>query len=377
MNFLVACLMISVSFTLSAQHNHGVPKKEFVKKAATSSKSKADDPRVTVDVPLEQQKRIGLKTTKVEKKSLVYTIRTVGSVTADQRLEAHIHSKINGWIEQIYADYIGMWVKKGESLFDLYSPEIVTTQEEYISAIKQPGVGKELAKAALDRLKLWGVPQSELDKLTKRKKASRTIRFESPVNGFIIKKNAIQGMYITPGMELYQIADLSRVWIMTTLYEYDVSVVSEGDEAEVQLHYGSNRILKAPITYISPEIDIDTRTAKARIEVSNKDLKLKPGMYANIQLKKDLGESLVIPEDALIDTGLRKIVFVKISPSKFEPRTLKIGPRVNGYFAVLDGLKIGEEIVSGAHFFIDAESKLKAAFESGASGAETHQHSGH
>lgn len=224
-------------------------------------------------------------------------------------------------------------------------------------------------------MKLWEVPQHHLNKLTKSGKASRAVTFESPVNGVVISKNAIQGMYVTPGMELYQIADLSKVWIMITLYEFDVSVVKVGDEVEVQLPYESNKSFKAKISFISPEIQIESRTAKARIEVENASANLKPNMYANVVIKKELGEALVIPEDALIDTGLRKIVFVKTDGSMFEPRTLQIGPRIDGQFAVLSGLKEGEEIVTSSHFLIDSESKLKAAIEKGSS-APAHKHGG-
>ncbi|MFA6239135.1 MAG: efflux RND transporter periplasmic adaptor subunit [Bacteriovorax sp.] len=320
-----------------------------------------EEPRIPIDVPPEQQIRIGLKTTIVQKKALAHTIRTVGTVAADERNEAHVHSKLNGWIETIYADYVGKEVKKGGPLFDLYGPELVATQEEYISASKQSGIGQELARAALDRLKLWGVPQREIDKLKRTKKASRTISFESPVSGYVISKNAIQGMYITPGMELYQIADLSKVWIMVTLYEYDVAIIKVGDLAEVQLPYDAKLNFNAKISYISPEIEVETRTAKARIEVDNKSKNFKPGMYVNVILKKDLGQSIIIPEDAVLDTGLRKIVFVKSAPSRFEPREIKIGPRVENQFVILSGLSVGEEVVTSAHFFIDAESKLKAS----------------
>lgn len=322
---------------------------------------KKDEARVLVDVPPEQQKRIGLKTTTVQKKIVTYTIRTVGTVAADERTEAHVHSKLNGWIEAIHADYVGKEVKKGGLLFNLYGPELVATQEEYISASKQSGIGQELARAALDRLKLWGVPQREIDKLKRTKKASKTISFESPVSGYIISKSAIQGMYITPGMELYQIADLSKVWIIVTLYEYDVAIIKVGDLAEVQLPYDSKLNFSAKISYISPEIELETRTAKARIEVDNKKQNFKPGMYVNVILKKDLDQSIIIPDYAVIDTGLRKIVFVKTGTSQFEPREIKTGPRIENQFVIHSGLSVGEEVVTNAHFFIDAESKLKAS----------------
>lgn len=326
---------------------------------------KKDEARVPIEVPQEQQSKIGLKVAKAEKKKVEHTIRTVGTVTADQTKEAHVHTKINGWIEQIYADYIGKPVKKGQSLFELYSPDLVSTQEEYLAARKQGAPGREIAVTALERLKLWGVPQSEIDRLKKSGKAKRSVTFDSPVDGFIVNKTAIRGMYITPEMELYHIADLSRIWIIVTLYEYDVAVISVGDEAEIQLPYDPDKSFKGKISYIYPEIEIETRTAKARIELDNPDQKLKPGMFSNISLKKNLGEAIVIPDDAVIDTGTRKIVFVKTGTSRFEPREIKAGPRIENTFAILSGLKEGEEIVTSAHFLIDAESKFQAALQKG------------
>lgn len=363
MNYILMLFLLS-HYALS-QHNHGE-----VKSATISTKK--EEKRVPIEVPKEQQSKIGLKIIKAQKKSIAHTIRTVGTVTADQRKEAHIHTKLNGWIEKIFADYVGKAVKKGDPLFDLYSPELVSTQEEYLAASKQRGVGKELSQAALERLRLWGVPPSEISRLKISKKSVRSITFESPVDGHIISKNAIQGMYITPGMELYQIADLSRVWIMVTLYEYDVSIVNLGDEVEVGLPYDSSIKLKAKITFISPDIEAETRTAKARVEVDNKNLTLKPGMYVNVSLKKELGESIVVPDDAIIDTGMRKIVFVRLHEVHFEPREVKVGTRVDGQYTILSGLRPGEEVVSSAHFFLDAESKLKAAMEKGSPGPKGH-----
>jgi Cu(I)/Ag(I) efflux system membrane fusion protein len=359
---LFFCLLIQSAFS---QHNHGELK-------VTPALSKKEEKRIPIKVPKEQQDRIGLKTSKALKKSITHTIRTVGTVTADERKEAHIHTKLNGWIEKIFANYLGKSVKKGDSLFELYSPELVSTQEEYISANKQGGVGKELAQAALERLKLWGVPSREIKRLKSSKKSSRTMTFESPVDGFIIHKNATQGMYITPGMELYQIADLSRVWIMVTLYEFDVAIVKLGDEVEVEMPYGQSLKLRANINYISPDIETETRTAKARIEVDNMKQSLKPGMYVNVIVRKELGESIVVPDDAIIDTGLRKIVFVRSHEIHFEPREVKIGPRVNGQFIIMSGLKTGEEVVSSAHFYLDAESKLKASMERGSPASKGH-----
>lgn len=371
MRFNIFFLLLMVCANAFAQTHTGhreLPKtsKSPVKLAPQKTEpTKNEEARVSIDVPLEQQSKIGLKVVRAEKKKIEHLIRTVGSVTADQTKEAHVHTKINGWIEQIYADYIGKPVKKGQSLFELYSPDLVSTQEEYLAARKQGAPGREIAATALERLKFWGVPQAEIDRLKKSGKTKRSVTFDSPVNGFIVNKTAIQGMYITPEMELYHIADLSRIWIIVTLYEYDVAVISVGDEAEIQLPYDPDKSFKGKISYIYPEIELETRTAKARIELDNPDQKLKPGMFSNISLKKNLGEAIVIPDDAIIDTGIRKIVFVKTGTSHFEPREVKAGPRIENMFAILSGLKEGEEIVTSAHFLIDAESKFQAALQKG------------
>lgn len=339
------------------------------------SEIKKEEARVPIDVPAEQQTKIGLKFTKAEKKKVEHTIRTVGTVTADQTKEAHVHTKINGWIEQIYADYIGKPIKKGQPLFELYSPDLVSTQEEYLAARKQGEPGREISSAALERLKLWGVSKSEINRLKSAGRAKRSLTFDSPVSGFIINKTAIRGMYINPDMELYHIADLSRIWIIVTLYEYDLAAISVGDEADIQLPYDLNKLFKGKISYIYPEIELETRTAKARIEIDNPDQKLKPGMFANIELKKDLGEFVVVPDDSLIDTGTRSIVFVKVGVSQFEPREVKAGPRVGNTFIVFSGLQGGEDIVTSAHFLIDAESKFQAAIKKGTT--TTQGHGGH
>lgn len=369
-NYVYVLLLVFGASAFSQTHSgHGelpkTPKPAIKPTPQKVEPIKKDEARVPIEVPLEQQSKIGLKVAKAEKKKVEHTIRTVGTVTADQTKEAHVHTKINGWIEQIYADYIGKPVKKGQSLFELYSPDLVSTQEEYLAARKQGAPGKEIAVTALERLKLWGVPQSEIERLKKSGKAKRSVTFDSPVDGFIVNKTAIQGMYITPEMELYHIADLSRIWIIVTLYEYDVAVISVGDETEIQLPYDPDKSFKGKISYIYPEIELETRTAKARIELDNPDQKLKPGMFSNISLKKNLGEAIVIPDDAVIDTGTRKIVFVKTGASRFEPREIKAGPRIENTFAILSGLKEGEEIVTSAHFLIDAESKFQAALQKG------------
>ncbi|MBI1860911.1 MAG: efflux RND transporter periplasmic adaptor subunit [Deltaproteobacteria bacterium] len=346
-------LVLFLSFglqLLGADPKHSAPQHNQVQ----------EELRVSITVSHEQQGTMGLKTTKALKRLADHKIRTVGNITADERNEAHFHTRVNGWIERVFADYVGKPIQKGQPLFDLYSPELVSTQEELLVAKRQGANGSEIAQASLDRLRLWEVPKTEVDSVIKSGKAKKAITFVSPVTGFILGKTAINGMYITPEMELYHIADLSRIWIVVTLYEYDIAAIHVGDVAEIQLPYDPNKNFKARLTYIYPEIDTDTRTGKARIELDNINQNLKPGMFANVVIEKSLGEAIVVPDDAVIDTGLRKIVFVRIG-QQFEPKEVSVGPRVGNEVTILSGLMENDEVVTSAHFLIDAESKFQAA----------------
>lgn len=369
-------LNLSVLAQPHAGHNMNSGKADTPTGPSPRSSQSKDDARIAVNVPLDQQTRIGLKVTKVAKRDVARTIRTIGTVTADQTREFQVHTKINGWVEKVYADYVGKRIQKGEALFDLYSPDLITTQEEYLEARKQRDpTGQEIAKAAIDRLLLWGVPPSEINKLKSSGKVKTAVTFVSLADGFIASKKVVNGMYITPDMELYQIDNLAHLWVVVTLYEYDVAAVAVGDEVEIRLPYDPDVVIKGKINYLFPEIEAETRTAKARIEIDNADEKLKPRMFVDVELKKDMGKSLVIPEDAVIDTGTRKIVFVKTGPSSFNPRKITVGPRIGNEVVILSGIKEGEEVVTSAHFLIDAESKLRAVLQT--DGATKPGHSGH
>ena len=331
----------------------------------SSEHANTDEQRTMVNIPLGQQNKIGVKTFKLEQRQLIQRLRTVGIIKTDQSREAHVHARINGWIEQITADSVGKPVKKGGTLFELYSPDLVTTQGEYLLAVKQGPAAKDVADTALNRLRLWSVPATFIDKLVASKQLQRTVSFESPITGVVVDKQAIQGMYVTPDMQLYSLADLSRVWLMITLYEADLSFIKVGDSVELKLPYDPTKKFTGAINYIYPEIDINTRTAKARIEIDNADGFLRPGMFADVEIVKELGESLALPADAIIDTGLRSLVFVKTHQTMFEPKEIAVGPRVDGWVPVLKGLSVGDEVIVSANFLIDAESKLQAVLLKG------------
>jgi Cu(I)/Ag(I) efflux system membrane fusion protein len=360
--FVVLMGFASVGVTEEAEHEH-----------APKVSAGAPEERVPITVSSTAQVGVGLKTQTVSRETLVHTIRTVGSITTDQTKEARVSMRISGWIEKIHADYVGKSIKKGAPLFDLYSPELVSTQNEYLSAIKQGGVlANEVAETALERMRLWGVSNSEIAKLRAQGKAQRAITFYAPVDGVVISKSAILGSYVTPDTELYYLADLSKVWLLLTLYESDISLIHVGDKVDATLPYDKSKHYIGAINYVYPELDPETRTVKARVEVNNADGFLRPGMFTNVEIKKELPDTLVIPDDAVIDTGVRKLVFVKTSDVTFEPRQVEIGPRINGQMSILSGLKLGEAVVVNASFLVDAESRMQAALRKGKTAAPGH-----
>lgn len=332
---------------------------------AAGNASASEESRVAVDVVPQQQARIGLRLATIEHQAVRQTIRAVGIVAADERRESHVHTRISGYIERIHVAAVGDRVVRGDVLYRVYSPDLVSTQYEYIASAGRGGLSAQLAEAALARLSLWGVPAGEIKRLQRTKNVQRTIAFVAPTSGFVIDKRALQGMYVTPEMELYHLADLSSVWVIVTLYEHELPAVLVGDRADIELPSAPERPIEGVISYIYPEVDPATRTARARIDVVNEDGRLKPGMYATATISKDLGQALVVPEDAVIDTGVRRIVFVQGEGTRFEPREVELGPPVQGGFVVRSGLEHGEQVVVRASFLIDAESRLQAALQGG------------
>ena len=335
-----------------------------------------DEPRVAISVPVEQQAKIGLRVAKVTRERVEHTIRTVGTVAIDQSREAHVHTRFAGWIEDIRVARVGDRVRKGETLCLFYSPELVSIQDEYLAARGKGAIGDEVSSAALERLRLLGVPEREVRALTEGRTTKIRIPIDSPIDGYVVEKQATQGLYVTPETHLYRIADLDNLWILATLYEYDLPVVHVGDVATLSLTYQPDRRIRGKITYVYPDVDPRTRTAQARIEVSNGDQTLKPGMYVNAEIEKDLGEMLLVPDSAVIDTGTRKIVFVRSADTRFEPREVTVGTRSAKGYAVVSGLAAGDDVVASASFLIDAESRFQAAVEKGLPGAGG-GHAGH
>jgi Cu(I)/Ag(I) efflux system membrane fusion protein len=327
----------------------------------------------TVQISPEKQQLIGVKFGIVEMRPLEKVIRTVGRIDYDEKRIVTVSPKIGGWIEDLYVDFTGRFVKQGEPLLTIYSPELVSTQEEYLIALrakrdlsKSPfpevvGSGDSLAESAKRRLKLWDINDDQIKNLEETGKAKKTLTLYSPFSGFVLEKAAYKGMNVMPGVALFKLADLSVVWLYADVYEYELPFVRLGQQASVQLASMPGETFTGRAIYIYPSLNPETRTAKVRFELPNSHGKLKPEMYANVEIKVHLGQKLTVPEGAIIDTGLRQLAIIDKGNGYFEPREVKVGSKVDNYYEVIKGLKAGERVVTSANFLIDSESKLKEA----------------
>jgi Cu(I)/Ag(I) efflux system membrane fusion protein len=324
----------------------------------------------TVRVDAARRQLIGVKTAPVEKKMIEREIKTVGRITYDETRLSEVSIKFKGYIGKLVANATGKKVKRGQTLFTVYSPEIYAAQEELLLALSTRrgdagtfGRPDTLVDAARLRLKLWDVPQGTIDKIEKDGKPMRYVPISSPASGFVVEKNVFDGSAVEPGMRLMRIANLDKVWIEAELYEAEVPLVPVGHEAKVTLPYLPDKEFSGKVTFVYPYLDPATRTGKVRIELSNKDVELKPDMYANVSLTVSRGEKLVVPDSAVIYSGPRRIVFVDVGQDRLKPREIKVGIRSDDYYEVLDGLKEGERVVTSGNFLIAADSRLKSATE--------------
>ena len=339
-------------------------------------------PSDTVVVSPERQQISGVRFGPVGFKNLERIIRTVGRLDFDEKKISTVNPKIGGWVEELYVDYTGKMVRKGQPLLSIYSPELVSTQEEYLLALKAKkilsaspiadisGGGESLLQAARRRLLLWDITPKQIETLEKTGEIKKTMVLYAPADGFVMEKMAFKGMSLMPGVTLFKIGDLSTIWVIADIYEYELPFIKIGDKARITLAYFPGESLEGTATYIYPAVDPKTRTAKVRFDLPNPEFKLKPEMWANVELKIPLGRKLVVPEDAVMDSGTMQMVFVDRGQGHFESRHIQIGAKVQGYYEVLSGLREGEKVVTSANFLIDSESQLKAA--TGAMGG--HQH---
>ena len=335
----------------------------------------------TVQISPERQQLIGVRIGTVEKRLLQKVIRTNGRVEFDEKRLATISPKIGGWIEELYVDFTGAPVKKGAPLLTLYSPELVSTQEEYLAALRArqelaaspyPEVaasGNALVESARRRLRLWDISEEQIRELEQTGQVRKSLTLYSPYGGIVLEKMAFKGMRVEPGMALYKLADLSVVWLIADIYEYELPLIRLGQQASINLSYLPGEAFTGKAVFIYPYLDAQTRTARVRFEFANPRGTLKPEMYAGVEITIRLGDKVAVPEGAIIDTGIRKVAIVEKGAGYFEPRDVKLGTKAGDYYEVLDGLKVGERVVTSANFLIDSESKLKEAV-----GGAGHQH---
>ncbi|GBC81751.1 Cation efflux system protein CusB [bacterium HR10] len=332
-------------------------------------------PPGTVRISPVKQQLIGITYGEVAFEPVVHTIRTVGKVTYDETKIARVHAKIEGWIEKVHVDYVGKFVRKGQPLLEIYSPELVATQQELLLALRaKESLGRSpyreiasgahsLYEASRKRLELWDIPEEEIQRIQRQGEPLRTLTLYAPVTGFVLARNAFERQRVTPETELYTIADLSTVWVLVDMYEYEAPLVRVGQKATMTLPYFPGKVFHGRVAYIYPQLDPMTRTLKIRLEFPNPGLVLKPDMYANVELRIEYGRRLSVPEEAVLDSGTEQIVFVAREGGYFEPRRVRVGPKVANRYIILEGLKAGERIVTSGNFLIDSESRLQSALQ--------------
>jgi Cu(I)/Ag(I) efflux system membrane fusion protein/cobalt-zinc-cadmium efflux system membrane fusion protein len=332
-------------------------------------------PRGPITIDPRRQQLIGVRTVPVAHELMQQTVRTVGVVRYDETRQADINLRVEGWIRDLYVDYTGQPIQKGQPLFTLYSPDLLTTQQEYLLALKtrdqvQGSViaearerADQLVTAARQRLSLWDLPPDEIRTLEEKRQALEVVVFRSPVSGFVIEKQALRGLHIMPGQTLYRVADLSVVWVEADVYERELSALRSGAAATITVDAYPGDHFTGRVIFVYPYLDERTRTNKVRFEFANRGGRLKPGMYANVELRGTDGMALTVPLDAVLDSGQEQVVFVAKGDGMFEPRTVKVGRRGANSVEILEGLEHGERVATGATFFLDSESQLRASLQ--------------
>lgn len=366
--FYIAGVLTLVTTAASAQehagHQHGAP----------AAQSKTEQPAALQAAPVvvlspDKVQLIGVRTATAEFRSVGKQVRTVGKIEPDETRLAYVNTKISGWVKKLFVDYTGKEVIKGQPLLSIYSPDLVTAQEEYLIALRSSQTGtmsgeleasrRDLIESARRRLLLWDISEGQIEELAKTGKPKTEMTIEAPLSGIVLEKMVLDGAYITSGMNLYKIADLSSIWITADIYEYEVPLVRGGQAARVTLPYQSGESYRATVNYIYPTLDPVSRTVKVRLSMKNPGLMLKPEMFANVEIDVSSGSRLVIPREAVLDSGTRQIVYVEKDPGTYEMRQVTLGVRGEDYVEVLKGIRKGERVVTSGNFLIDSESQLR------------------
>jgi multidrug efflux pump subunit AcrA (membrane-fusion protein) len=332
-------------------------------------------PEGSVVVDSATLQNIGVRTTTVRRRDLTHSIRAVGRVAYDERRVTHVHTKVQGWVERLMIDFVGQEVKQGEPLLEIYSPELVATQEELLLAAryeaataKSPfddvrGGGRSLLEATKRRLALWDIPERDVEALLETGEAKRTLTVYAPASGVVTRLGVRAGMEVEPNTNLYTIADLSKVWVLAEVYEFELPWLALGQPAEVRLSYRPGERMQGVLTYIAPFLDPETRTVEVRLELDNSAGRLKPEMFGNAVIAgTSHPDVLAVPSDAVIRSGTRNLAIVSLGEGRFEPREIALGlDSGDGWLEVLSGLEDGEEVVVSSQFLIDSESNLQEA----------------
>ena len=328
--------------------------------AAAESQTIAIDPVTT--------QNMGIRTALVTRGPLHRTIRTVGTIDYNETALQDVTTKIRGWIEKLYVDATGQQVHRGDPLFEIYSPELYSAQREYLLSLEQgtnAPDGAALKGSALNKLKFFDISAGQIAELERTGEPTKTLRILSPMDGFVVEKTVVQGQMVDPGIKMYRLADLGLVWVQAQIYEQDLAYLKLGQEATVTLSYLPDREFRGRVTYIYPNVDEKTRTARVRMEFHNPGFFLKPGMFATVQVSSELDPSvLLVPDMAILRSGEKNTVFVALEAGKFQPREVILGPQAeNDMYQVISGLKEGERIVTSGQFMLDSESQLREAIQ--------------
>jgi Cu(I)/Ag(I) efflux system membrane fusion protein len=331
-------------------------------------------PAGTVKIDPVTIQTIGVRTTKAERRSMSHSVQAVGRVDYDEHRLVRLHPKTDGWVEQLYIGTTGAPVKQNAILLSFYSPQIVSTQQEYVLALRNLKTlqaspfedvrsgAEELVSITLERLRFLDVPDHQISDLTKTLKVKKALHIHSPANGIAISIGAREGQYVTPQTELYAIADLTKVWVLVNIYADELPWIRIGDQARMNISAAPGHTFMGKLAYIYPYAESQTRTVKVRMEFDNPNLLLKPDMFADITIEAGaIEDAIAVPSEAIIRSGLRQQVFILRAPGKFEPREVSLGVSSDGWTQIRDGIAAGEEVVVSAQFLIDSESKLREA----------------
>ena len=343
-----------------------------------------------VHLDATRRQLIGVRTAPVELAPFTRTLRAVGRVSYDETRLRHVHTKIDGYVERLFANTTGEAVRRGQPLLEIYSPELLASQQEFLVALAArdrmggsalssvAGYGQDLVESARRRLQLFDMTDAQIARLEETRTPQRTVTVFAHESGVVTMRNVTEGERIEAGKTLLDVADLSTVWVLASVYEYELPFVHLGQPATMRLSYLPDRTFRGTVSLVYPTIEAATRTAQVRVEFANPDLALKPDMYAEIELTADLGQRVSVPDEAVLETGARSLAFVETQPGQFEPREVRIGARLADRYEVLSGLTPGEQVVVSGNFLLDSESKLKSALEAAQPGAApTDPHAGH